>query len=245
MRHVLHSQRPRVIRQDPILQVDHATMIPDGMHGIEAGYHGEGWRTATMIPTGMHATIVVDKRRVLESVVDGLIARGVEPVRARTLVSRAAMRQYQNQGDGLGDDATPDSSLLTAVQAKAADMQSQHKALIDKLGGGADPNAIRDAVEGLYNDWTAYAVDAAGGVPPVQWDRTDPVQAILIAVRDDLRNTADMLAANKAQQVLAKQIAGLPKLGIPGSLPSLPDVPWYVWAGGAGVGILALKQMFK
>jgi hypothetical protein len=220
--------------QDPTFYVERATMIPDGMHGTPA----------------------TDNSIAIESTMKKLIAGGIHPERARRLVKNASFRvghrPHTNFGlhrgwmkrpvvrsyrrAGLGD-AEEDAALLSSVQAHGADVQSQHAALIAKIPSGeasGDKLKIRNQIDQLYSDWTAYAVGVKNGVPPFEWNRTDPVDAILIAIRDDLRNTVDLLDANKAQQVLAKQISALPKLGTGKSGPLFGvDVPWYVWAGGA------------
>lgn len=221
--------------QDPTFHVQQATMIPDGMHGAP----------------------LVDASMALASTMRKLVAAGVRPERARALVTNAHRRISASQGNngrhtgqmrkksGLGDDSDGAAALLAQVQQHGADVQQQHADLIAKIPDGqasGDLLKIRNAVEALYNDWTDYAVGVRG-VPPAQWNRTDPVDAILIAVRDDLRNTADLLAANKAQQVLAKQIAALPKLGTSGFMPNLNiDLPWYVWAGAAAGGAAVLGK---
>jgi hypothetical protein len=289
------SRRPgvRVVRQDPIVYVNTATMIPDGMHGIDDGYHHEGWRTATMIPDGMHAysvhdhtsfatepvinklivngippekarsTVhaaakmvrqsrsglgadqVIDKTAVMDSVFQELLAKGVPSERARILVYRASARYHRLSG--LGDGATVDAAVLS----KAQDTQSQHRALLDAYGtasSDADRQDIRNQLDALYNDWTQYAVGVEGGAAPYQWDNTDPTAAVLIAVRNDIANTNALIDAGKAQTALQKQIVVSSQAQGPSALPPLPklsDVPWYVWAGGAGAGLLALKHMLK
>lgn len=164
--------------------------------------------------------------------------------RNRKLVRRPMVAR---QPAGMGDDEMVGPPLpeelvaeqqLAAVISRGQDVQEKHRALIDKLGGKpndvATKNAVENAVGELYNDWTQYGVSMKGGAAPFEWNRLNPVDAILIAVRDDLRNTVDLIVAGKAQQALAKQIAALPKLGMPGTMPSIKvDLPWYAWAGGA------------
>lgn len=227
------SQRPSVqFVQDPTLYVQQATVIPDGMHG--------------------HTS---PGKAIPNEVVRALIARGVRPERAQALVlnamRRVGHRRHPNRGlhrgwtqarrHGMGDGEEVDPALLASVQARGADVQRQHADLISKIPSGeasGDKLRIRNLIDQLYSDWTAYAVGVKDGAAPYQWNRTDPVDAILIAIRDDLRNTVELLDANKAQQVLAKQIAELPRLGMPGRGGPLfgVDVPWYVWAGAAAAG---------
>lgn len=302
-----HVSRSRVVRQAPILYVNEATMIPDGMHG----YHDEGWRTATMIPDGMHAysvhdddsfatepvvaklvvngmpaeqarTLVygvarriqsgdsglgiqqiIDKPDILDGVFQGLVARGVNPDRARILVHRAAAR---HQGlSGLGDDASDAASAavdrLATISASAKTTQATHQSMITSMadwetrepGWVTTDDQLRltfqNQLTALENQFVTQALPVLGVEFPYQIDRTDPAGAIVLAVRDDIQNTIDLLDARKSQQVLQKNISDLSKVPLPSAGPSfklnLPDVPWYVWAGGAGVGLLALKQMLK
>lgn len=237
----------RVLLKRPVTYVTTATLIPDGMnqfHNRAAGY---------MQVAPAYERPVSGLGDPAADLVKSLVKRGIHPERARVLVTRAKHRIVKRgvaskhsvassrhgagvrHRSGLGDDA-PAGLTLEDVQAKGNDFQGAHRTLIAQLAATQDDAgrmSIRNAVEGLYNDWTAWAVGARGGVPPYQWNRTDPVDAILIAVRDDLRNTADLLAANKAQQVLGKQIS---EMGRPG-LPKLSlDLPWYAWLGvAAGV----------
>lgn len=229
----------RVIRAPKILHVNHATFIPSGMHGAVGG-----------VPEKL------EHRDATEQVFKKLVGRGIHPNIARGLVTRAKMRhhgrtehQQKHRGftymrrAGLSDG----EPTIDDVVSKAQEFQLQHRGLLAQLG--AQPNDaltkenVRNSVEALYNAWTQYAVGVKDGTAPYQWDRSNPMDAVLIAVRDDLRNTADLIAANKAQQALAKQIANLPKLGT-GKPGFNIDVPWYVWAAGAvaavGVGSKAL-----
>lgn len=222
--------------QSPTIYVDQATMIPDGMHGVSP------------------------KKAVPAAVERDLIARGIRPERARILVRRALLkardRSYGRgrrpmphpRRNGLGDGEET-SALLASVQSRGGDFQRAHATLIAQLGAAFSPEEklrIQNTIDGLYNDWTAYAVGVKGGAAPYEWNRTDPVDAILIAVRDDLRDTSNLISANKAQQALAKQIAALPTFGMPGKNPLLNiDVPWYVWAAGAATGVAIVTKALK
>lgn len=224
----------KVIRAPRIMYVNDATFIPSGMHGIPQAAAKEA----------------------VDHVYRKLVKRGVHPTTARGIVVRAVARHHGRlahrqaprgykymRSAGLSDD----DGGLAAVQAKAADYQRAHAGLIAKLGAAqndADKLAVQNAVEGLYNDWTAWAVDTKGGAAPYEWDRSNPVDAILIAVRDDLRNTSDLIAANKAQAVLQKNIALLSKFGQPGTMPKIDlDLPWYAWAGAAVAAAAGAKAL--
>lgn len=234
--------RMKVIRAPQVMYVQEATFIPSGMHGISSSA----------------------REAVVSSLSKEMAARGIPPGRARHVVKMASMRihsrwnrgRHLGWGKGLGDDETYGPPLpndmvaankLALVQTKGTEYQRQHAAFINQLpsSGASDSDKlkVRNGIENLYNEWTAFAVDLKGGLPPFEWNRTDPVDAILIAVRDDLRDTVNLIDANKAQAVLAKQIKELVK---PGSLPGLPnlpkmDLPWYVWVGGALAAAVAAK----
>lgn len=218
----------RVIRAPRVMYVQEATFIPSGMHGVDIG----------------------QQKNVTESVSKQLVAKGVPEHRARRMVKMASIRirsRYWrgNRGAaGLGDGGETSASPLEAVQTKATAFQNAHRTLIAQLAGAVsdiDRLTLRNTIESLYNDWTQYAVQTKDGAPPFEWNRVDPVDAILIAVRDDLRNTVDLIDANKAQQVLGKQIKSY---GGGFSLPKL-EIPWYVWAGGAAAGLLMLSSALK
>lgn len=224
----------KVIRAPRIMYVNDATFIPSGMHGIPQAAAKEA---------ADHVYRKLVKRGVHPTTARGIVVRAVARHHGRLAHRHAAPRGYTYMRPaGLSDD-----DGLAAVQAKAADYQKAHAGLIAQLGAArtdADKLVVQNAVEGLYNDWTAYAVDLKGGAAPYEWDRSNPVDAILIAVRDDLRNTSDLIAANKAQAVLQKNIALLSKFGQPGTLPKLGlDLPWYAWAGAAVAAVAGAKVL--
>jgi hypothetical protein len=255
MRHYIRPRRPAVrATQEPVIRVERATYIPTGMHGVQETQRF--WRSADLIPTGMHAAQFLDKRRILEDVVERLIARGVDPVRARILTNRAAWRR-QNNGGGLGDDEVgpqmpPDiaaAQRLEAITADARKVQSAHQNMIKTMAGWTErtPDWVTNddnlrltfvnQLTDLKDQFIHRSLPILGVEFPYQIERTDPAGAVVIAVRDDIMGTIDLLDARKAQQLLQRQIAELPKPG--GGLniqfPNI-DVPWYVWAGAAAVG---------
>lgn len=273
-------RRPRVIKQLPILYVNEATMIPDGMHAFvvtddtsfatepvvqklvvngmpSAQARSLVYRTARKIQDGgMGIALMVDKPYILDDVFRGLLARGVEADRARVIVTRAASRAA-----GLGDAASDAAAArLAQISDLAKRFQASHQAMIASMASweerepgwmDSDDNlrlTFQDQLTGMQTDFVNQALPILGVQFPYQIDRTDPAGAIVLAVRDDIQNTADLLDQRKSQQLLGKQIADLSSNMLPSSLPSfpgLPNVPWYVWAGGAGVGLLALKEMLK
>ncbi len=249
----------RVIRAPRFMRVRHATFIPSGMHGAAASATSKKAKP--------------DHREAAEQIVKSLVAKGVSPQKARGLVVRAAARHHgrtANRGRawgqsykymrraGLSDDEiygppAPEDlateQALASIVAHGNKTQSTHKELIARIPSAtsdSDRLAIRNAIDGLYNDWTQYAVGVKNGAPPFEWNRTNPIDAILIAVRDDLRDTVNLFDANKAQQILGKNISMMSKFGMPtkgGPLFNV-DVPWYVWAGGAAAALgVAWKAM--
>ena len=267
--HVRHVKRPKVV------YVDMATMIPDGMRGVEEGYHNDGWRAgrptiveaeyATMIPDGMHAAPAVDNSQALSSTVRKLIASGVSEEKARILVHRAHRRHLgkHRRRAGMGDATATDNAaaVLASITADAKTVQDAHKRMIDTMAGWEERNpgwvntdddlrrTFQDQLTALKNAFVQRALPLLGVEFPYQIDRTDPAGAIVLAVRDDIAQTADLLDQRKVQQLLQRNIAELQKIPLPSAPPSItlnvPEIPWYVWAGGAGVGLLALHQMLK
>ncbi len=254
----------RVIRasMEPIIvRVDQATWIPSGMHGGSR----QTYATATLIPTGMHE--FVDKRRQLDYVVEKLIAEGVDPMRARILTDRAAVRFSRNQGNGLGDEAADSaasdaSARLSKIMSDAQGVQNSHRQMVANMASWEDRKpgwvttdddlrlTFQDQLTGLKDSFVQRSLPVLGVDFPYQIDRVDPAGAIVLSVRDDIQNTIDLLDARKSQQVLQKTISDLSKIPLPSvppsiNLPGLPNIPWYVWGAGIGVGALALKQMLS
>ncbi len=246
----------------PIAYVNTATLIPTGMHTAEDTYRNEGWRTADLIPTGMHGLPgrgVDVVRSVQDSVVRSLVAKGIRPDRARALVHRAHRRLVKHgRRGGLGDD---NSDALAAISADAKSVQASHQNMINNMASWeektpgwvtSDDDLRRtfiDQLNGLKSQFVDRSLPILGVQFPYQIDRTNPAGAIVLAVRDDIQATIDLLDARKSQQLLARQISDLSKGPLSSGIPSFNfpklDIPWYVWGAGIGVGALALKQMLK
>lgn len=209
-------------------------------------------RTADLIPSGMHGA----RSRTHDRIVEDMVFRGVPAPQARAIVRRAIGRfRGRERRVGLGDAA---ADTLASISADAKFVQGAHRRYIasmakweeDTPGWVTNNDELRSSftsgLTNLYRDFVARSLKTLGVGRPDQIDRADPAGAIVIAVRDDIVQTIDLLDARKAQQMLAKHISDLPK---PGGLPSLnikiPDIPWYVWAGAAGVGLLTLKTMLR
>lgn len=233
-----------------------ATMIPDGMHGIEDDYHKSGWRDG-----GVGVALMMDRAAILDEVFRGMLARGVPEGQARILVQRAAARHAGLAG--MGDiDADASAARLSKISAAAKSAQASHQAMIASMAGWEDREpgwvttddnlrlTFQDQLTGLQTQFVANALPVLGVEFPYQIDRTDSAGAIVLAVRDDIQNTIDLLDARKSSAVLQKTISDLSKIPLPSAGPSinfpgLPNIPWYVWGAGIGVGALALKQMLK
>jgi hypothetical protein len=245
MRHYVRARRPAVrATPPPIIRVERATYIPTGMHGVQETERF--WRTADLIPTGMHAAQFLDKRRILEDVVAGLIARGVDPVRARVLTDRAAWRR-QNGGAGLGG--------LGDVVADGTTWITYGNDIVERSKTG---------------NVGAEAMKAAQNINTFLGNRGDELQAASPDTVDALGEMTDKLTKIASGQIKYDSVSGafLDELGnaIRGEVivgaravynapkkivkyavdevvkPALDVVPWYVWAGGAvAAGAIAGK----
>ena len=112
-----------------------------------------------------------------------------------------------------------DAATLSAVVADAQATQSIHRDMIARMADwearspgilNSDDdlrNAFVANLEGLRSAFTDRALGMVGVSFPMMLDRTDPAQAVVIAVRDDIADTRDRLQAKQAQVALAKQIA--------------------------------------
>lgn len=262
MSNLVRARRPevRVIRasKEPIVtRVDQATWVPSGMHSAESTY-----ATATFIPSGMHS----DFRTVRgnSSIERELIAKGISPERARALVARAAGRvHHRRRHAGMGDADTDAAAAnrLDTIMSDARTVQDSHKRMIANMASWEERTpgwvttdndlrlAFQDQLTGLKDQFVQRSLPTLGVQYPYQIDRVDPAGAIVLAVRDDIQNTVDLLDQRKAQQIVQKQISDLSKIPLPSGMPSFNfpsiDIPWYVWGAGIGVGALALKQMLK
>jgi len=174
---------------------------------------------------------------------------------ARSLVrtALASAPRRAGQGDwpgsmmGLGDD------VLDSVVQKAAETQAKHKALIDQLGKATTTESrrpISDQLGTLKQQWTFWGLQAVGVQFPYQLDRTNPAQAIVLAVRDDIAETQSLIEQNRAQEALAKEIkdvwAQSADLGLPSKPNILPDIGKYaLYAALAVGGVVALPHILK
>lgn len=112
-----------------------------------------------------------------------------------------------------------DAQALSSVMADAQATQSIHRDMIGRMADweGRSPgiltsdddlrNSFVAALEGLRSAFTDRALGMVGVSFPLMLDRTDPAQAIIIAVRDDIADTRDRLQAKQTQFALSKQIA--------------------------------------
>jgi hypothetical protein len=224
--------------------------------------------TADLIPAGMqsHAALSTH-RRTADEVVAGMVAKGMDAAKARGLVQRAITRHRQGlksrrthrKAAGMGDAASDAADVLVRITALAQDAQEKHKAMIQRAADreAAEPgilstdNDLRttfiDNLTGLSNKFVDDSLPIVGIQFPYQLNRTNPAHAIIIAVRDDINDTANLLQAKSDQIALAKQIKEISKL--PFAAPSAPgwptvnlNFPWYVWGGAALAAAVAAKS---
>lgn len=153
------------------------------------------------------------------------------------------------------------TATLATVTAAANSVEATHQSMIASMADWdtKEPGWIttdddlrltfQDQLTALMNQFITQMLPVLGVQFPYQISRTDPAGAVVLSVQADIENTIDLLDARKSQQVLQKQIASLNAIPIPSALPSLPpivlpDIPWYVWAGGAVVGVGMFHKMF-
>lgn len=125
---------------------------------------------------------------------------------------RMAMESYCSSKpvlSGLGDD----QSVLDGVVADAQATQATHKRLIDNLATWPDQpvdaatrSVFSDELSRLEQDFTNRNLQAVGVQFPYQLDRTNPAHAILLAVRDDIKNTVALIDSGQMQAAVAKEV---------------------------------------
>lgn len=252
----MRNAQVRHVRGPEFLRVQTAVMIPDGMHG----YHDEGFRAGRGLGD-------VEHDYVLKSVVARLVDSGIPEGKARAMVARAHGRHHRRRAlghNGLGDDETvvaaPDRSVaLAKISADAQSVENSHRNMIANMASWEERKpgwvtsdddlrrTFQDQLTGLKDQFVQRSLPLLGVTFPYEIDRTDPAGAIVLAVRDDIQNTIDLLDARKAQQVLQKTISDLSKIPLPSAPPSInfsSDTPWWVWLGGAAVGAGMVYKTF-
>jgi hypothetical protein len=125
--------------------------------------------------------------------------------------------------------AEEDAAVLASVVADAQATQSLHRDMIAHMadwearspGILATDDDLRNAfianLEGLLSAYTDRALGMVGVSFPMLLDRTNPAQAIIIAVRGDIADTRDRVQAKQTQLALTKQIAAV-KISLPETL---------------------------
>jgi len=115
--------------------------------------------------------------------------------------------------------AEEDAAMLAAVVADAKATQSIHREMLQRMadwetrepGRLSIDDDLRNAFianfDGLRTAFTDRNLATVGVTFPFQLDRANPAHAVVIAVRDDLADTRDLVQAKRAQELLAKQIA--------------------------------------
>lgn len=110
---------------------------------------------------------------------------------------------------GLGDD----QAILDAVVNDARATQATHKLLIDNLAAWPD-QPVDDATRRMFSndlsqleqDFTNRGLQTVGIQFPYQLDRVNPAHAIILAVRDDIKNTVGLIDSRQMQIAIAKEV---------------------------------------
>lgn len=122
--------------------------------------------------------------------------------------------------------AEEDAAILASVVADAQATQSIHKEIIQHIadwetrepGRIASDDDLRNAflqnLDGLRSAYVDRGLQIVGVPFPMMLDRATPAHAVILAVRDDIADTRDRLQANKAQDLVGKQIAAV-KISLP------------------------------
>lgn len=246
MSNYVRARRPAVRSvQEPIIHVERATYIPTGMHGVRETQ--EFWRTADLIPTGMHAAQFLDKRRILEDVVDGLIARGVDPVRARILTNRAAMRRQHGYGGGMGDVVADGTTWITygndiVNRSKTSNVGAEALKAAQNINtflgnrGSELQSSSPDTVDALGEMTDKLSRIASG---QIKYD------SVAGAFFDEFGNAVrgEVIVGAKAVYDAPKKIV---KYAVDEIVkPALDVVPWYVWTGAAVAGGVVVGKILK
>jgi hypothetical protein len=153
--------------------------------------------------------------------------------------------------------AEEDAAVLSSVVADAQATQALHADMIAHMadwelrspGILASDDDLRNAfvanLEGLLSAYTDRALAMVGVAFPLLLSRTDPAQAIIIAVRDDIADTRDRVQAKQTQLALTKQIAAvkasLPEQLVTQASQTAADIASAIKTG-AGAGAGAVKD---
>ncbi|MGI0150060.1 MAG: hypothetical protein ACREDF_11095 [Thermoplasmata archaeon] len=167
-----------------------------------------------------------NEKAATDALLKRLIRKGMSNERARAMIARAVARKnardiivsprrlHPGRGHayglrrrvGLGEG---DDELLREIISYSQDTQARHKVLIEKLSGAKtweEQRAIADDLNGLQSEYIWWGLKKVGVSAPAYLDRTNPAHAVLIAVRDDIRDTVALIEAKRVQAALAKEI---------------------------------------
>ncbi len=115
-------------------------------------------------------------------------------------------------------------SVLDQVVADAEATQAAHGRMLNtmadwelrepgKLHDDAElRNAYIEQLDSLRSQFVDRNLKRVGVLFPMFLNRTDPAHAVILAVRDDIGDTRDRLAANTAQQLIGKQVSAIPRV---------------------------------
>jgi hypothetical protein len=155
--------------------------------------------------------------------------------------------------------AEEDAAVLASVVADAQATQSLHRDMIAHMadwearspGILATDDDLRNAfianLEGLLSAYTDRALGMVGVSFPMLLDRTNPAQAIIIAVRGDIADTRDRVQAKQTQLALTKQIAAVNasalKTGAKAGADAVKDFAGTLaWILGGGAALYLLTR---
>lgn len=174
--------------------------------------------------------------------------------------------------------AEEDNAILQSVIADARATQDIHREMIGHIADWElrEPGRLATDVglrltfqsnlEGLRSAFTDRALAMVGVPFPLMLDRANPAHAILIAVRDDIADTAERLNQNQAQYLVGKQVSAIRagqivKLvestvqtaadalraggqGLKSTLPDLADILKYAALGIGGIAVIYGLNLF-
>lgn len=138
-------------------------------------------------------------------------------VTVRNVSNPGKVYDFRYSGFGNLGQILPEE-ILAAVQNDASDTQEKHKQFLATMQGWEErapgklttDNDLRrtftDSLSQLEQDFVHRNLKTVGIEFPYQLDRTNPAHAIILAVRDDIKDTVRLLESKQAQYALAKEI---------------------------------------
>lgn len=125
---------------------------------------------------------------------------------------------YDFRYSGFGNLGALPEEILASVQDDAASTQEAHKRFLATMAGWEErepgklttDDDLRRTFSGslsqLEQEFVLRNLKTVGIEFPYQLDRTNPAHAIILAVRDDIKDTVRLLDSKQMQFALAKEI---------------------------------------